>query len=122
MAAKAEGTLRRAARPDRPQVDTDGRKDRDMQNGEDALGEFLWLFKFQGNTTKPEIEDAGAAATLVADDGVGVGSDHGDTFGFALNREGSFGNGRRSLFCQSPRSGRRRRHEVGRDFFSGAAG
>ena len=94
MAAKAEGTLRRAARPDRPQVDTDGRKDRHMQNGEDALGEFLWLFKFQGNTTKPEIEDAGATRALIADDGVSVRPHHGNAFGFALNREGSIGSGR----------------------------
>ena len=93
MAAKAERTLRRAARPDRPQVDTDGRKDRHMQNGEDALGEFLWLFKFQGNTTKPEIEDAGATRALIADDGVSVGSHHGNAFGFTLNRKGSIGSG-----------------------------
>ena len=98
MAAKAEGTLRSAARPDRPQVDTDGGKDRDVENGEDALGELLWLFKFQRNTAKPEIEDAGATRALIADDGVSVGSRHGNAFGFALNREGGFWSGR--MLCQ----------------------
>ena len=103
MTAKAEGTLRRAAGPDRAQVDTDGRKDRDMQNGEDAFGEFFWLFKLQSNTAKPEIQDAGATSALIPNDGVSVGSHHRNAFGFALNRERSIGSG--SLIRQSAGGG-----------------
>ena len=91
MAAKAEGAFSGAAGPDRPQVDADGRKNRDMENSQDALREIFGLFKLQGNAAEPKVEDAGATAALIADDGVGVGSDHGNTFGFALNREGSLG-------------------------------
>ena len=59
-----------------------------MENCQDALGEFFRLLKFQGNAAKSEIEYARATAALVADDGIGVGSDHGNAFSFALNREG----------------------------------
>ena len=71
-----------------------------MKNCQDALGELFRLLKLQGNSPKPEIEDAGATAALIADDGVGIGSDHGDTLGFALNREGGLRNGCWSLLCQ----------------------
>ena len=92
MAAEAEGTFRGAAGPDRAQINADGGKNWDVENCQDALRQLLRLFKLEGNTAKPEIEDAGATAALVADNRVGVGSDHGNAFGFALNREGSIRN------------------------------
>ena len=101
MAAEAEGSFRGAAGPDRPQVDADRRKNRDMKNCQDALWEFFRLLKLEGNATETEIENSGATAALVADDGVGIGSDHGYALGFALNREGRIGNGCGSLLCQS---------------------
>ena len=101
MTAEAEGAFGGASGPDRPQVDADGRKDRDMENCEDTLGKLFRLLKLEGNAAKPEIQDASAAAALVTDDGVGVGSDHGDALGFALNRKRRLGNGRGSLFYQS---------------------
>ena len=102
MAAKAEGAFSGAAGPDGPQIDADRRKDWDMENSQDALGEIFGLFKLQGNAAEPKVEDAGATTALVADDRVGVRSDHGDAFGFALNREGSLGLRCRRLPCQSP--------------------
>ena len=62
MTAEAEGAFGGSSGPDRPQVDADGRKDRDMENREDALGKLFGLLKLEGNAAKPEIEDAGAAA------------------------------------------------------------
>ena len=103
MTAKAEGAFRSTSGPNRPKVDADGRKDGDMKNGQDALREIFRLLKLEGNAAKSEVEDAGATAALIADNGVGVCSDHGDAFGFALYRKGSVGNGRGSLFCQRSR-------------------
>ena len=105
MAAKAEGAFRSTARPDRPQVNADGRQDGDMENRQDALRELFGLFKLQGNAPKSKIEDASATAALVADDCVGVGSDHGDTFRFALNCEGRLRDRRGKLLSQSPSRG-----------------
>lgn len=101
MAAKAERPFRSSAGPYRPQVDADGREDGDMENCQDAFGEIFRLLELKSDTAKPEIEDASAAGALVADDGVGIGSDHGNTFGFALNRERSLGNGPGNLLGQS---------------------
>jgi len=101
MAAKAERTLSGAARPDRPQIDADRGKNRDMEDRQDALGEFFRLFELQSDTAEAKIKDAGATTALIPDDRVGVGSDHGNAFGFALNGEGDFGNGRVRLFSQS---------------------
>ena len=105
VTAEAEGTLRGAAGPDRAQINTNGRKNRDVENGQDALRQFFRLFKLEGYTPKPEIEDASAATPLVANDGIGVGADHGNAFGFALNREGGIDGRRRNLLCQRPRGG-----------------
>jgi hypothetical protein len=71
-----------------------------MKNGQDAFGKLFRLLKLQGNPSEPKIKDAGAAAALIADDGVGVGASHGNALGFTLNREGSIGSGRGRLFCQ----------------------
>lgn len=101
MAAKAERPFRSSAGPDRPQVDADGWKDRDMENRQDAFRQIFRLLELESDTAKPEIEDASAAAALVADDGVGIGSGHRNTFGFALNRERSLGNGPGGLLGQS---------------------
>jgi len=79
------------------------------------------LFKLEGNTAKPEIEDTGATTTLVADDRVGVGSNHGNAFGFALNREGRLGLRCGNLLGQRSRCNRRRSREIGRDFLGSAA-
>ena len=76
-----------------------------MENCQDALGEIFRLFKFQGNAAEPEVQDAGAPTTLIADNRVGVGSDHGNAFGFALNREGNLGLRRGRLLSQRPRRG-----------------
>ena len=100
MASKAEGAFCRTARPDGPQIDTDRRKDRHMEDSQDALRKFFRLLKLECNAAKSKIEYARATAALVADDGVGVGSDHGNPFRFALDREGWFGNGGGNLFCQ----------------------
>jgi len=91
MAAKPERAFSGPARPDWPEIDADRRKDWDMENCQDALGEIFGLFKLEGNPAKAKIEDAGATTTLVADDGISVSSDHGNAFGFALNRKGSLG-------------------------------
>src|SRR5579859_342374 len=106
MAAKAKGAFGGTAGPDWPQIDADGRKNGDMQYGQDALGEFFRLFKLESDATKPEIEDAGATAALVADNGVGVGSDHGNAFSLALNGESRLGKGRGSHLCQISCRGR----------------
>ena len=92
MAAKAKCPFGGAPGPDWPEIDANGRKDWDMKNCEDALREILRLFKFEGNSAEPEIQDAGSPASLIANDGVGVGARHGDAFRFTLNRERSFGN------------------------------
>jgi len=76
MAAKAEGAFGGAAGPYRPQVDADGWKDGDVENCQDALGKLFRLLKLESNAAEAEIEDAGAPAALVADDGVGVSADH----------------------------------------------
>ena len=91
MAAEAKGAFSGATGPDGPKIDADRRKDWDMENCQEALWEIFGLFKLEGNTAKPKIEDAGATTALVADDGISVSSDHGNAFGFALNREGSLG-------------------------------
>ena len=101
MAAKAERPLRSSAGPDRPQVDANRWKDGDMENCQDAFGEIFRLLELESDAAKPEIEDAGATAALVADEGVRIRSKHGNTFGFALNRERSLGSGPGSLLGQS---------------------
>ena len=92
VAAKTKGPFGGASGPDWPEIDTNGRKDRDVENCQEALREFLRLFKLEGNAAEPEVKDTGTAAALVTDDGVSVGAGHGDAFGFPLNRERGFGN------------------------------
>src|SRR6266403_1428010 len=121
MAAKPKSPFRGAAGPDRPQIHADGWKDGDVKNGKDVLWQLFGLFKLEGNTAKPEIEDTGATTTLVANDRVGVGSDHGNAFGFALNREGRLGLRCGNLVGQRPRCNRRSSREIRRDFFGSAA-
>jgi len=106
MAAKAEGAFRGAAGPDRAQIDADRGKNWDVEDCKDALRQLFGLFKLEGDTTKTEIENPGATAALVADDRVGVGSNHGNAFGFALNREGSIGNRGGTLLCEGSRGHR----------------
>lgn len=72
-----------------------------MENCQDALRKLLRLFKLQRNTAKSEIEDTGATVALVSNDGVSVGSNHGNAFCLALNCERSFGYGCWCLFSQS---------------------
>ena len=79
MAAKTERAFRGAAGPHRAQIDSDRRKNWNVQDGSDALGEFFGLFEFQSNAAKTEINDPGAPGALITDDGVGVGSRHGDS-------------------------------------------
>lgn len=87
MAAKPERAFSGPARPDWPEIDADRRKDWDMENCQDALGEIFGLFKLEGNPAKAKIEDAGAADTLVAKNSVGIGTGHGDALGLALDGE-----------------------------------
>ena len=85
MAAEAERTIGSAAGPHGAQIDSDGRKNWDVQNGKDALGEFFGLFEFQSNAAETQINDPGAPGALISDDGVGVRARHGDSLRFALN-------------------------------------
>ena len=91
MTAKAERAFRSSSRPNRPEVDPHRRKNRDMKNSQDAFGKLFRLLKLQSNPSKPKIKNAGAAAALIADDGVGVGAGHGNALRFALNLVGSIG-------------------------------
>jgi hypothetical protein len=101
MAAEAEGAIGSAARPHGAQIDSDGRKNWDVQDGKDALGKFFGLFEFQSNATETEINDPGAPGALISDDGVGVRARHGDSLRFALNRVTGWGSRRGGLFRQS---------------------
>ena len=110
MTAQAEGSFGRAARPHRAQVDADWRQDRDVENSQDAFGKLLGLLEFQGHTAKAEIKHSRAARALVADDRVGICAGHGDAFGFALHRVGSWN--RRSLFERCCSRSRRARGRI----------
>ena len=69
-----------------------------MENCQEALWELLWLLKLEGDAAKAKVEDAGAAAALVANDGVSVSAGHGDALRLALNCERRLDNGCVSLF------------------------
>ena len=88
MAAEAEGAFAGVAGPDGFEIDADGGKNGDVEDGEEILGEFLGMFEFESDAAKAEIEDAGAAAACFADDGVSIGAGHGNAFGFALHGVG----------------------------------
>ena len=98
VAAKTKGPFGGASGPDWPEIDANGRKNWDMENCQEALREFLRLFKFESNAAEAKVEDAGAAATLVADNGVSVGASQGDALRLALNCERGLGNRCVSLF------------------------
>lgn len=86
MATETEGAFRRTAGPDRLQIDTDGGKNWDMKNGQEALRKLFGLLKLERDTAETEVQHTGAASAFLANDGVGICADHGNAFGFSLNR------------------------------------
>jgi hypothetical protein len=98
VAAKTEGAFSGTSRPDWPEIDANGRKNWDMENCQEALGELFRLLKLEGDAAESKVEDAGAAAALITDDSVSVGAGHGDTFRLALYGERCLGNRFVSLF------------------------
>ena len=97
VAAKTEGAFGGAPGPDWAEIDANGRKNRHMENCQKALREFLLLLKLEGDAAKAKVEDAGAAAALVTNDGVSVSAGHGDALRLALNCERRLDNR-----CMSP--------------------
>lgn len=92
MAAEPKGAFSGAPGPNRAEIHADGRKNRDMENREETLRKFLRLLKLESDAAEAKVQDTGTAVALVTDDGVGIGTRHGDPFGFALNREGGLCN------------------------------
>lgn len=85
MAADAHGALLGAAGPDWLEVNANGRKNRNMQYGDDVFRELFGLFHFESHTTKTQVQDAGATRTIIADDGISVGARHRDAFCLSLH-------------------------------------
>ena len=71
--------------PDRLQTHAHGRKNRNVQDGEDAVRKVLWFIELNGNAAKAEINDASTTRVLVAQHGVCIRSGHRDAFRFALH-------------------------------------
>lgn len=119
MATETERAFSGTAGPDGLQIDTNGRKNGDVQDGEEALREFFGLLKFERDPTEAEVQHTGAASALLANDGVGIRTNHGNAFGLSLNRVGSrsFG-GRRSLRGDGTRGEGRSTGEIGWGFFT----
>ncbi len=86
-----------------------------MQDRHNALGQLLRLFKFERNAAEAEIKYTGATSALLANDGVGIRTDHGNTFRFSLNRIAGRGFGRSwSLRRKGTRGDGRSIGEIGR--------
>src|SRR5271157_140201 len=118
VAAEPECAFRRAAGPNRLQIDTDGGKNGDVKDGQNAFREVLRLLKFERDTTEAEVQYTGAASALFANDGVGIRANHGDAFGFSLNGIGSRRYWRQwSLLGERTRGSGRSVSEVGGRFF-----
>jgi hypothetical protein len=117
-AADAVGALGGFLGPDGFEVDAHGRKNGDVENGENVFGEIVGGFEFESDAAEAEVEDASAAVALVAEDGVSVGAGHGDAFGSALNSVDGMGFG--EGFCASGHAGGG--GEIRRGFFGRAAG
>ena len=98
VAAKTKGAFGGASGPDWAEIDAYGRKNRHMENCQEALREILGLFKLERDAAEAEFEDAGAAAALIADDGVSVGACHGHALRLALDCERRLGKRCVSLF------------------------
>ena len=97
VAAKTKRAFGGASGPDWPEIDANGRKNRDMENCQETLREFLRLLKLESNAAESKVEDAGTAAALITDDGVSVSAGHGDALRLALDCKRGLGNGCVSL-------------------------
>ena len=90
-AADAEAALARLLPPNGPEVHANRGKNRDVKNREQVLRKVFGGIHLDGYAAEAKIENASAASPLFAQNGVGVGTDHGDAFGFALNGEDARG-------------------------------
>jgi hypothetical protein len=70
------------------EIDADGRQNGNVKDGEEIRRQFFQGIEFEADSTKTKIEDAGAASSLFAEDGVGVCAGHGDALSFAFHGKG----------------------------------
>ena len=82
-AAYANRVFAELASPYRFQADAYGRKNGDMENGEQRGGNLLLGGEVQGYATEAKINNAGAVGGLIAENCVSIGSSHGDALGFS---------------------------------------
>ncbi len=123
MATETERAFSGPAGPDGLQIDTNGRKNGDVQDGEEVLREFFGLLKFERDPTEAKVQHTRAASALLANDGVGIRANHGNAFGLSLNCVGSWSfRGRRGLRGDGTRGEGRSAGEIGWDFFTWSPG
>ena len=84
-AAYANRVFAELASPYRFQADAYGRKNGDMENGEQRGGNLLLGGEVQGYAAKTKVNNAGAVGGLVTEDRVSIGSNHGYPLGFSRN-------------------------------------
>src|SRR5579863_1522302 len=79
----ADGVFVNLLGPEALEIDADRGKNRDVKDGEKRVRQSLGGRKVQGDAAKAKIHNTSALSGLIAEDGVGVGASHGDTFRFA---------------------------------------
>ena len=82
-ATDADGTFVYLLGPETLKIDADRRKNGDVKDGEKRVWKAFGCRKVQRDAAKSKIDHASALRGLIAEDGVGVGAGHRDTFGFA---------------------------------------
>ena len=94
-----------------------------MKNGDNVVGEALDGIQFDGDATEAEIQNAGAAFALFAENGVGVGAGHGNALGSALYRVDTLArlHGSQRAFRRGGACGGRS-SEIGPSLFRGTTG
>ena len=82
-AADANRVFRELFGPDTLETDADGRKDRNVENGEKRVRHAFGNWEIESDAAKTEVYYASAMGRLIAEDGVGIGAGHGNTLRLA---------------------------------------
>src|SRR5215472_16372394 len=85
VAAQTEGAFGSLMGPHGSQIDADGGKDGNVEDRQHAFRELFRMLEFEGNSAETKVQNARAPRTLLANDGVGIRTSHGNAFGFALD-------------------------------------